>query len=163
MNNYDAICKMLKDEKVEHEIFEHEGILTYEEGIQRLKFDPNKIVKTLAFKIEDIKILIALLGKDKLDYKKISELLSIKRNQLKMLSEEEVTDLGFEPGGICPIAPDKKVRVLIDSKIEKLDYIYCGMSRRDRTLKIPTKDLKKLSKGVFADIAKVQEKNEQER
>lgn len=154
MKNYDDICTLLNNNNIQYEEYKHDSILTYGEGIKRTEFNPEKIVKTLAYKIDEQKILIALLGKDRLDYKKITDILSIKRNQLKMLSQNEITELGFEIGGVSPIISPKKAKVFLDSKIQNMDYIYCGMGSKDRTLKIIPEDLKKVSDAIYVELSK---------
>lgn len=154
IEKYNNICKLLKSKNIEYEEYVHKEISTYTEGIEKTDFDTNKIVKTLAFKIEQEIILIALLGKDKLDYKKLSQILGIKRNQLKMLSTEEVENLGFEIGGVCPIIESKKAKVILDTKIKNMEYIYCGMGTKDRTMKINPNDIIKINDAICFDVVK---------
>lgn len=44
--------------------------------------------------------------------------------------------------------------MLIEHKIKDLDFIFCGMGIKDRTLKISLKDLQTLCNGRYVDIAK---------
>lgn len=154
INNYFKICTLMKNNNIQYEEFSHEDITTFEQGMQLVKFERDKIVKTLAYKLDETIVLVAILGKDRLDYKKLAELLSIKRKQLTMMSKEEIEELGFEIGGVSPIVPDKNVEVFLEQKIRNLDYIYCGMGAKCKTLKISPKDLKILSKGKYVDVAK---------
>lgn len=144
----------MKNNNIQYEEFSHQDITTYEQGMKSTNFEVDKIVKTLAYKVGETIILVAILGKDRLDYKKLAELLSIKRKQLTMMSKEEIEELGFEVGGVSPIVPDQNVEVFIEHKIKNLDYIYCGMGTKYKTLKISPKDLQILSKGKYVDIAK---------
>lgn len=154
MNNYGDICELLNKNNIKHNVFEFDGIIPFDNEKVVTGTELERIVKTLAYKVGEEKILIAILNGDRLDYKKIANVLQIKRNQLEMLAKDEIEELGFEIGGVCPIIPNKDIKVLLDTRIQIYDYIYCGMSRKDKVLKIFVHDLKKISRGICVDIVK---------
>ncbi len=159
MNAYEKILKSLENSEKEYNVYSHNDISTFEMGIKNTNFDIDKIVKTLAFKVNDTIIFVSLLGIDKLDYKKLADTLNVSRSSLKMVEQDELKNLGFEIGGISPIFPDSKSIILLDENISSLDQIYCGIGLRSKTLQINPIDLQSITNAKFVEIAKVREEN----
>ena len=90
--------------------------------------EPQRIAKTLAFKVKDKPILIAVAGDARIDNRKFKEHFSAKA---KMLTPEEVIAYtGYAVGGVCPFAVSDAVDIYLDESLKRFHSVFpaCGSS-----------------------------------
>ncbi len=96
---------------------------------EALGVEPERIAKTLSFKLEDSAVLIVTAGDAKVDNKKFKEQFETKA---KLLTPEEALEFtGHAVGGVCPFAiADSSVKVYTDISLRRFDTVYpaCGSS-----------------------------------
>lgn len=110
---------------------------TVELAAQALNCAPERIAKTLSFKIDDSAILIVAAGDAKIDNSKFKGQFHTKA---KMLSADEVTELvGHAVGGVCPFAVKEGVAVYLDESLKRFQTVFpaCGSSNSAIELTIP--------------------------
>lgn len=149
---YNQIIEKLKKANIEYEIIKHKSITNVEEGNQIFKNCSN-CFKTLAFYTKSDQYLITISALDKLDFKKLTQKLKIKRNDLKMISNKKLLELGYNIGSISPIDISGMINIC-DKKIRKYDKIYCGVGDNKKTLLISTENLLKITDTQIIDIVK---------
>ena len=101
---------------------------TVELAAQAIGCEPQRIAKTLAFKVKDKAILIVVAGDARLDNRKFKERFSAKA---KMLTPEEVTAYtGYAVGGVCPFAVNGDVEIFLDESLKRFHTVFpaCGSS-----------------------------------
>lgn len=99
---------------------------TVEEAAAALGVNPERIAKSLSFKIEDNAIIVVVAGDARIDNKKYKEEFGVKA---KMLSAEEIEPLtGFQFGGVCPFALPESVKVYLDESMKRFITVFpaCG-------------------------------------
>jgi Cys-tRNA(Pro)/Cys-tRNA(Cys) deacylase len=140
---YDKIIRLLNERGIHFTIHEHEAIKTVFDAEEKLPFPKERFLKTLVFKFKDSGwLLVALKGLDRIDYRKLAYALNVDRHKLIQPSPEEVEGvLGYEIGGVCPIAVRDDIQVIFDRGATSLGTVYCGSGRNDRTLEIRLHDL----------------------
>ena len=102
---------------------------TVELAAQALNCEPNRIAKTLSFKLGDECILIVTAGGAKIDNAKYKAQFHTKA---KMLTFDEAAELvGHAVGGVCPFGINEGVAVYLDASVKRLSVLYpaCGSSR----------------------------------
>lgn len=150
---------------VAHVVHEHKPTRTMQDAAQNLRFDVTRIVKTVAFRTRDGRLVLAALpGILRVDYARLSALVGVGRRDLSALSPQEVLDwLGVEPGSVSPLAlalpevlPRAKGALLLmdDEVLTIVPTLYCGMGRPDRTLELAAEDLLRLSGGRLAGFSR---------
>ena len=90
--------------------------------------EPNRIAKSISFKIDEKPILIVASGDAKIDNQKYKARFGCKA---KMLTPEEtVTLIGHAVGGVCPFVVNDGVTVYLDKSLRRFDKVYpaCGSS-----------------------------------
>lgn len=110
---------------------------TVELAAQALNCAPERIAKTLSFKIDDRAILIVAAGDAKVDNSKFKGQFHTKA---KMLTADEVTQLvGHAVGGVCPFAVKEGVTVYLDESLKRFQTVFpaCGSSNSAIELTIP--------------------------
>lgn len=89
---------------------------------------PQRIAKTLSFKVDGQPVLIVCAGDAKVDNAKYKEQFAAKA---KMLTPEEAVELvGHSVGGVCPFAVNAGVAVYLDVSLKRFDSVFpaCGSS-----------------------------------
>ncbi len=132
-----AVQQFLSDHDVAFQLHTHAPTTSFEEAKSNLPFDPNAMVKGLAFRLPDGNYaIVAMRGGDRADYKKIADALGIRRADLRAAAADDLTqDLDMMPGGVVPL-PINGAVVLFDRAVLELGTIYCGTGRTDSTMQI---------------------------
>lgn len=110
---------------------------TVELAALALGCEPQRIAKTLSFKVEDKAILIVAAGDAKVDNGKYKTQFHTKA---KMLTPDEVEEfIGHSVGGVCPFAINQGVTVFLDESLKRFHTVFpaCGSSNSAIELTIP--------------------------
>lgn len=143
MRNYDRILEILNLRNIDYKIMTHDDV----------EYEPEKVAKTLCFGAEGKTYLFVLKLSDRLDYKKVSRIVGVNRTKIKMLSGDELGQLGYKRGEVSPIALSPDLNEFIDEKIFSMEYIFCGCGDSNMSLRIRTKDLPKLTTYDIKEIS----------
>ena len=110
---------------------------TVELAAQALNCAPERIAKTLSFKVDDTPILIVAAGDAKVDNSKFKGQFHTKA---KMLTPDEAAELvGHAVGGVCPFAVKDGVAVYLDESLKRFQTVFpaCGSANSAIELTIP--------------------------
>lgn len=110
---------------------------TVELAAQALHCAPERIAKTLSFKVDDAAILIVAAGDAKVDNSKFKGQFHTKA---KMLTPDEVVELvGHAVGGVCPFAVKEGVAIYLDESLKRFQTVFpaCGSANSAIELTIP--------------------------
>jgi Cys-tRNA(Pro)/Cys-tRNA(Cys) deacylase len=150
------IQQFLADHGVTFQLHAHAPIASFEQARAALPFDPNAMVKGLAFRLPDGGYVIAAMqGAARADYKKIADALGIRRADLRAAAADDLAhDLDMMAGGVAPL-PIGGALVLFDHAVLGLDTIYCGTGRTDTTLQIARATLIRIAGGRVEELTKI--------
>ncbi len=87
---------------------------------------PERIAKTLSFKLGDCGMLVVVAGDARVDNARFKARF---HSRAKMLSADEVqTLIGHSIGGVCPFGVKKGVQVYLDVSLKRFETVYpaCG-------------------------------------
>ena len=101
---------------------------TVELAAQALSCRPERIAKTLSFRLGEQCILIVAAGDAKIDNAKYKAAFGAKA---KMLSADEAEAcIGHAVGGVCPFAVNGGVKVYLDQSLKRFGTVFpaCGSS-----------------------------------
>lgn len=139
-------------EHIDYEL-DHEFVSSVdlaEEGNQ----DIHTIFKTLATESKDGDVYILVInGADEIDFKKAAKAVGVKSLSMLALKDLKKT-VGYERGATTPLALKKDYPVFIDEKAKNMDFIKVSAGKVGHSIKIRPEDLKKASKGTFANLIK---------
>ncbi|HHZ16030.1 MAG TPA: YbaK/EbsC family protein [Peptococcaceae bacterium] len=126
---------------------------TVELAAKALNCAPERIAKTLSFKVNDHCVLIVAAGDARIDNQKFKGKFGTKA---KMLSPEETEKLvGHAVGGVCPFAVNEGVKIYLDESLKRFTTVFpaCGSSNSAIELTIP--ELEQYTNyGEWVDICK---------
>jgi Cys-tRNA(Pro) deacylase len=118
------------------EFIEHEQSgKTTDDAVAALGIPASSILKTLILHSSGDEVFfgVIILGDDRLDFKKVAKLASVKK--LRLASPEQIEKLtGFQLGGVPPLAVTFCTKGFIDEKVLQKDVVvgaggdeHCGM------------------------------------
>lgn len=126
---------------------------TVELAAMALECEPERIAKTLSFKIENNAILIVMAGDAKVDNAKFKAQFHTKA---KMLAPEEVESLiGHTIGGVCPFSINENVDVYLDISLKRFDKVYPACGSSNSAIELTINELEKYSNSIaWIDVCK---------
>lgn len=152
---FDLLIEKLDRTGLPYEIIEHDEITNVDDGVALLNLSEENILKTIGFLANRSFVFVVLQGRKRIDYKKLTQILEIKRESLKMLKVDIIeTELGYQLGGLSPIHTDNRINVLMDVNILKVNEVFCGIGVRNKTLRMTPKNLILASEAVLRDLIK---------
>ena len=126
---------------------------TVELAAHALGCAPERIAKTLSFKLSDDCILIVTAGDVKIANSKYKARFGAKAVMLKY--EETAELIGHAVGGVCPFGVNEGVKVYLDESLKRFETVFpaCGSSNSAIELTIP--ELEKYSGYIsWVDVCK---------
>lgn len=126
------------------------------EAAEKLGLDPRRVFKTLVIALAGGKAplgvgVVPVAGQ--LDLKAAAAALGAKKASLADSAAAERAT-GYVVGGISPLAPKKRLPLLLDSGANRFDTIYVSAGRRGLEIELTAEDLLALTGGIEAPIAR---------
>lgn len=116
---------------------------TVELAAKALGCEPNRIAKTLSFKIGDQCILIVTAGGAKIDNAKYKAQFHTKA---KMLTVDEAAELvGHAVGGVCPFGVNEGVVTYLDISLKDYDTVFPACGSSNSAIELTIAELEKYS------------------
>jgi len=116
-------------------------------GIELRRVTKNLVCKTS----EGEYVLLIIPGDKKVNMKKASEVLKVKKVYLMPFDKAEEIS-GYPPGGTPSVGHKTKMKVIVDKSILNYVTVYCGGGSRDKLLELKTSDIVRLNNAIIADI-----------
>ncbi|AER67160.1 YbaK/prolyl-tRNA synthetase associated region [Thermovirga lienii DSM 17291] len=128
-------------------------IKTVEDAAQAIGVEPGKILKSLILLTEDGPVLVLMSGVNKVDLKKVKELLNAKK--VKFASPEYIREnFGYEVGGVPPLGYEQHPPTLLDRDLLKFDMVWAAAGSEFAYFPVPPRDLVVYTSAEVADISK---------
>lgn len=126
---------------------------TVELAAQALGCAPERIAKTLSFKLKDDCILIVTAGDVKIDNSKYKAQFGVKAIMLKF---DEVAELiGHNVGGVCPFAVNDGVKVYLDESLKRFETVFPACGSSNSAIELTIAELEKYSGFIaWVDVCK---------
>lgn len=121
------------------------SITSIKELSKYLKVAEQKLLKCVAYDVNNTLVLVFVLGNREIQEVKLQKLLKV--DNLSMASEQLLRKYEIEPGFIGPLGLKDDVMIIFDNEIKYQNNLICGANEKDYHLK-NVNDLK----GTFADI-----------
>ena len=116
---------------------------TVELAAQALGVAPQRIAKTLSFKLDDRTLLVVAAGDAKVDNGKYKAAFG---GKAKMLTPEEAVErVGHAVGGVCPFAVNDGVEVYLDESLRRFDTVYPAAGSSNSAIELTMQELEEYS------------------
>lgn len=133
-----------------------ESSATVELAAHALGCAPERIAKTLSFKLNDGCILIVTAGDVKIDNSKYKAQFGAKASMLK--ADEAAEIIGHAVGGVCPFAVNDGVTVYLDKSLKRFETVFPACGSSNSAIELTIDELEKYS-GFIAWIDVCKPKN----
>ncbi|MBQ7126529.1 YbaK/EbsC family protein [bacterium] len=153
--SFENVKNYFKKFNIDNKIQELElSSATVELAAKALDCHPQRIAKTLSFKIDEQPILIVCAGDAKIDNSKYKAFF---QKKAKMLSPEEVKNLiGHEIGGVCPFATNNNVEIYLDNSLKRFNTVYPACGSSNSAIELTICELEKYSDyKEWIDVCKI--------
>ncbi|MDR2100457.1 MAG: YbaK/EbsC family protein [Campylobacteraceae bacterium] len=126
---------------------------TVELAAKALGCEEKRIAKTLSFKLNDRFILVVMAGDARIDNAKYKAYFGAKA---KMLSSDEVlTHIGHEIGGVCPFGINDGVDVYLDISLKRFESVFPACGSTNSAIELDTKSMEKYTRSQkWIDVCK---------
>lgn len=144
----------IKTNNIDAEIlYFKEHTMTVEAAAEKLKVSKEYIIKSILVLNERSEpFLIILNGDRKVSFQKVMKITN--SENIRLAKAKEVKEiLGYEIGSVPPIFHKSSVKVFIDERVLKYDYVIGGGGSIHSLLKIKPKDILNLTKALVYDIS----------
>lgn len=123
---------------------------TVELAAQAHRVEPGRIAKTLAFRLNDGRVIILVTrGDTRIEHRKFKAALG----KGKMLSAEEVVEMTGHPvGGVCPFGLSKPVPVYLDASLRDFDEVLPAAGAIHSAVRISPAKLAEVTNGQWVDV-----------
>lgn len=151
------VKEFLDNAGVRYRVHVHPPRVSFDEHTLDPAFDPAVAVKSLAFRLSDGSyVIVGLRAQARADYKRIADILGVRRADLKAASADALeTDLDMQPGGVVAL-PLRGALVLLDHDVCILDTAFCGSGRNDATIEISGKDLRWIANAKVGQLSRAE-------
>lgn len=149
----ESVKKQFEEEQLDLEVIVTEqSSATVALAAEAIGVEPNRIAKTMAFKVADDNILVVIAGEGRIDNKKYKRYFGAKAKMLKLDEVLEIT--GHPVGGVCPFGLKTPMKIYLDETLKVFDYVYPAGGTPNSAVKISIDQLEKVTAGTWTDICK---------
>jgi Ala-tRNA(Pro) deacylase len=153
MTPEEKITRILQENKIAYEVFEHEPVYTNPAMAVALKVSESETVKSLVLVTKEKEMVVLVLPGDmKVDWKRAAAGIGTKK--VAFAKPEEVSEkVGCEVGCVPPFGQLTALPIYMDPDITKKEFVYFNPGVHHKSYKIKSWDLKKLCtpKMVYQD------------
>lgn len=125
-----------------------------EEAAQALGLDPQSVFKTLVARLDDGRLVVAMVPvAARLDLKALARAAGARKATLADAAEAERAT-GYVVGGISPLGQKRRLAAYLDASAEALETIHVSGGRRGLEIRLAPGELIRLSGARPADLTR---------
>jgi Ala-tRNA(Pro) deacylase len=149
------LTNVLDQAGVEYDLLSHTHTARASEEAEVLGLPPHAVAKTLVLDAPEGHVRAVLPASERIDLRKVRELVEGGKS-IHLASEEELARdyPDFEIGAVPPFGGATRDRVLVDVRLTEQHSIVLEAGSHDRSVRLETADLLKLTKAEVVDICK---------
>lgn len=149
----ESVKEQFQEQNLNLEVLEfNQSSATVELAAEAIGVEPNRIAKTMAFRVKDQEVLIVSKGNARIDNRKYKDYFKAKA---KMLKADEVLEITGHPvGGVCPFGLKKPLQIYLDESLKEFDYVYPAGGSPNSAVKTTIEQLEEVTRGAWVDVCK---------
>jgi Cys-tRNA(Pro) deacylase len=127
---------------------------TVPEAARVLEVEPERIIKSLVFLVNDQPILVINNGLAKVDRGKVAARLGVGKKKIKFASAEQALAItGYIIGSMPPFGHRQKLQTFVDSAITRFDIIFGGGGDINAMLRLTPDELVRVTEGEVLEVS----------
>ena len=130
---------------------------TSQQAAENVGCQLGQIVKSLGYMInKTTPVLILASGDQSIDERKLGALFGVGRKKVRMMTAEQcVTLLGYQPGGVPPVAHrTDDLAIIVDETLQRFETVYAAGGAANAIFPVKLSILEEVTGGSFADLAR---------
>jgi Ala-tRNA(Pro) deacylase len=149
----DAITGFLQGTGTAYELIEHARTMSAAAEAHATHLSPDQVAKTIVLHDGNIYVIAAIPASDRLDLRKLRDLLGATR-QLRLASEDEIArDFPLlEVGAVPPFGPMVPAAEVIDSALTRYEQILCPAGDHRHSVLLDPREIVRITAAQTADI-----------
>lgn len=129
---------------------------TVPDAARVLGVEPERIIKSLVFLVNDQPILIINNGLAKVDPGKVAARLGVGKKRIKFASAEQALAItGYIPGSMPPFGHQQRLTTFVDPAITRFELIYGGGGDIDAMLSLTPAELLRVTEAEVLEMGEV--------
>ena len=125
---------------------------TANDAANSLKCEVGAIVKSLLLKADNGFVLCLVSGDKKCSLNKVKKITG-KKDVCMANAEDVKKETGYTIGGVSPVGHINTLKIMIDEKLNRFQYIFAAAGHPNAIFKIDFKNLKEITNGTIFDIS----------
>ena len=122
---------------------------TVEAAAAAVGTQPEQIVKSLLFLVDDQPVLAISCGVDRIDRRSLAAYFDVGRKRVKLAGPEEVqTITGYSVGAVPPFGHAQQLQVFLDPRVLEQRSIFAGGGADDSLLEITPQELQRVTQAL---------------
>ncbi|HRV94021.1 MAG TPA: YbaK/EbsC family protein [Anaerolineae bacterium] len=127
---------------------------TVPDAARALQVEPEQIIKSLVFLVNDEPLLVINNGTALIDRRKVAARLDVGRKKVKFAGAEQALAItGYIVGSMPPFGHRQTLRTFIDPAITELEVIYGGGGDIDAMLRLTPAELLRVTEGEVLAVS----------
>lgn len=111
--------------------------------------DPDQIVKSLLFFVDDMPVLAIASGLREVDRRTVARYFEVGRKRVKLAGAQDVLAItGYPVGAVPPVGWKTKVQAFIDPSVLRHERVYAGGGEDHALVEISPRDIQRLSGAI---------------
>jgi Ala-tRNA(Pro) deacylase len=149
----EAIREYLEGAGVEHELVEHEPVMSAAAEASATHQSPDRVAKTIVLHDGTAYVIAAIPSSERLDLHKLRQLLGATR-QLQLASEDQIArDFpSLEVGAVPPFGPMVPAAEVIDRSLLQHDRILCPAGDHRHSVLVAPREIVRITAAATASI-----------
>jgi Cys-tRNA(Pro) deacylase len=126
---------------------------TVESAAEAVEADPENIIKSILFTINQEPVLAITCGPSHIDRRAIAQHFNIGRKKVKLADPHTVVSItGYQVGGMPPFGHLSSLPTLIDQRVLEKDVVYAGGGSDQTLLHIKPETILSAAQGQVVDL-----------
>jgi Ala-tRNA(Pro) deacylase len=155
------LTSALEEAGVDYDVLEHEHTERAADEAAALGVAPEEVAKTLVLATPSGTVRAVLSASERLDLGKVADLLEAPHKQVHLATEDDMKRdyPDFELGAVPPLGGRGGDQVIVDTRVAARDSVVLEAGSHERSVRLKTVDLVRLTAAQVADIAKEEERS----
>jgi Ala-tRNA(Pro) deacylase len=147
------VTRFLDEAGIDFDVLEHPHTERATDEAAALGLGPEEVAKTLVLVASSGNVRAVLAASERIDLHKVAATLGVSSKKVHLASEDNLAHdySDFELGAVPPFG-GREDHVLVDERLAARDSVVVGAGSHDRSVRLKTTDLVRLTKAQVADI-----------
>ena len=152
------LTSVLEAAGIDHDVLEHEHTERAADEAKALGVAAEEVAKTLVLAGPGGNVRAVLPASERIDLGKVADLLEAAHKEVHLATEDDMKRdyPDFDLGAVPPFGGREGDRVIIDVRLAERDSLVLEAGSHERSVRLKTVDLVRLTQAQVADICKVE-------